>query len=414
MKLYARIIAVASAPLCAGFLLGTDESIVALGSTHVCALVADQFGGSGRGGSEVACWGGDGRRQVSSTPAGARFVALTAGGDGDWTCGLTVSGSTRCWGALPDELKRAAVSVHKDAGVRAVSRLGGHETISSRAMSTVNPLPGVRAAALSAGARHLCAVVAEGGKKLSCVGDDGGGVVSGAPAGGGWAAVSCAGGACCALPAASGSSATCWGTAAASLFATPTEPLAQLSVGVGGSACGVTQAGAALLCWGALAAPAAPRTVRAHSHIAAAAAATTAVSRSQAATNRLLEAAAAPGGPLWNATFELPGPFSQVSVGRDFACALTAAGTLDCFGGGAIPASASERFPGNALVLEVATAPDAACALYALPPPTGAIVDTDADPTPLLTCWTGGADIGPSHGLHGLTPPASLHPTLLL
>jgi hypothetical protein len=277
----------------------------------------------------------------------------------------------------------------------------------------------VRVAALSAGGRHVCAVAAADGRVV-CAGDDGGGggAVRGAPRDGGWAAVSCAGRACCALPASGAAATACWGSAPASLFAPPAAPLAQVSVGAAGWACGVTRgADAVVLCWGALAAPAAPRTVL------AAPARASAGGRAARAAAAALAAAAHAGGPPVNATYARAerAPYTQVSVGRDFACALTADGALDCFGGGPLPELARARLPADALVLEVAAAPDALCVVYALTAAAAATAaaanssgggggSSDAGaPAPMLDCWAAAA----AHDA-ALAPPDGLRPALLL
>src|ERR1051325_7526588 len=119
---------------------GLDFTVVGAGATHTCGVTT-----SGAG----YCWGdnfagqlGDGRTGGASlTPVavvgGLTFMRVSAGAG--YSCGLTTAGVASCWGSNSD------------------GRLGDGTTLSRPVPGLVAGVTGI--AAVSAGARHACAVI---------------------------------------------------------------------------------------------------------------------------------------------------------------------------------------------------------------------------------------------------------------
>ncbi|WP_259185561.1 hypothetical protein [Rhizobium sp. BK176] len=128
--------------------LGSGVSIVAAGSMHTCAVLAD---GTGR------CWGrndagqlGNGLNTNSSVPVVIKgltgIVALKAGGDNTSkmaTCAVTGSGGLKCWGSNSD------------------GQLGNGTTTASNVPVDVSGLTS-SVVNVATGNRHTCATLSSG------------------------------------------------------------------------------------------------------------------------------------------------------------------------------------------------------------------------------------------------------------
>jgi alpha-tubulin suppressor-like RCC1 family protein len=130
---------------------GQKFTMLALGRTHTCGLVAD---------GSAYCWGGntagqlgDGTTEERLSPVRAaptlRFASLTAG-DGQ-TCGLTADGTAHCWGA-------------NGFGQLGSGSAGGQQTAATAVAG------GIKFAGLSAGEEFTCGVATD--KTVYCWGSN--------------------------------------------------------------------------------------------------------------------------------------------------------------------------------------------------------------------------------------------------
>lgn len=136
---------------------GTSVRGLVSGTTHACALL---------GNGDATCWGanaagqlGDGTTESTSEPVarlrvGGSFAPVAMGLGASHTCVVSAAGDVRCWGS----------NEH--------GQLGGSPGTDAVAPRTPVRLP-TAALTVSAGARHTCAVTADG--SVACWGDDAGG-----------------------------------------------------------------------------------------------------------------------------------------------------------------------------------------------------------------------------------------------
>ncbi|KRA31045.1 MULTISPECIES: RCC1 domain-containing protein [unclassified Nocardioides] len=134
--------------------LGASARALAAGEQHTCALLTD---------GSVRCWGRGANGRLGSgntsnigddeTPAslpavnlGGPAVAITAGGM--HTCAILGSGAVRCWG-LNDV---------GQLGIGSTATIGDNEAPAAAPDARI----GLRARSISAGARHTCAILAQG------------------------------------------------------------------------------------------------------------------------------------------------------------------------------------------------------------------------------------------------------------
>jgi len=404
--------------------LNVDDSTLTAGQEHACALIASSV--NSRFGALTSCWGSNARGQLDNVPSDM-LVQLSAGRF--FTCGVTDAMALTCWGAVPAPI--------------ALVRLTGQQFVQ-----------------VSAGEEHVCALRANG--SVACFGDDSWRQLRDAPgAGMSFLQVSCGGDACCAL--AKDGALACWGGGPSLrelVQMPPCGSYAQVTVGLGGSACAITAEEHDLHCWGALLGPPAPtptaggasssgaagppassRVLLLEDDGAGAAAggdsnasfpankaefAPAAASSASSGGGSVLDSDAGRCSPLSrperrNRLLRRRGPFTQVTAGSAFVCALRADGTPDCFGdtrglwGG--PGDPPHRVavtdartgavvmrrgrtagpPPGAVVLEVSSHLNTLCAVYAFAPAPEA--GPDAQPEAAMDCWGGGGLLAPPHGL---------------
>lgn len=172
---------------------------LATGALHSCALRADR---------SVVCWGdnmsgqlGDGTTAERWAPVPVvdvdRVVEIAAGGA--TTCARTADGSAWCWGRMGSVRAPWIRPRRMDAGGTVARLAVGAEVVcvllvdrrvrcaDGRTAGALAPVPGLRAVDLGAGARHACALDADGA--VWCWGhDDRGQLGGGRPSGDGRAA----------------------------------------------------------------------------------------------------------------------------------------------------------------------------------------------------------------------------------
>jgi len=143
---------------------GRSVSAIAAGDAHNCAVLDDGsvrcwgFGGDGRLGYDNTASIGDNEVPVSAGPVelGGPAKAISAGAA--HTCAVLVDGSVLCWGFG---------GTGANGGVTADGRLGygNNRTIGdTETPASVGPVPlgGLKAAAISAGGSHTCALIDDG------------------------------------------------------------------------------------------------------------------------------------------------------------------------------------------------------------------------------------------------------------
>lgn len=269
---------------------GRAWSSVSAGYQHVCAL-DDEGDVTG----EVSCSGAGASEEVLSVPEGP-WAAVTGGYD--YACALDEGGAATCWGDdryigadTPGPEDGAWLAI--DGGLAHVCAVDADGAVrcwgDKTARTTVPAALGVGASALSAGAFHTCALDADGA--LSCWGDDGDWLA--AEATGSWALVAAGNDLTCAWD---GAALSCWGDAPADLSVFDGADLVSLSAGALG-VCGVSQAGA-LTC-------------------------------------ALLEDATLPTESVTSVDLSAVDATTMDGSSAAYGCALTTAGLLSCFGGGA-------------------------------------------------------------------------------
>ncbi len=148
------------------------------GGRHTCAL--DSAG-------SIVCWGWDNHDQVSDTPTGSGYTAVSGGGY--HTCAIDSTGSIACWG-------------YDDDGQVSDAPTGSGYTAVSAGSGSSDPAGGGYGVG-----RHTCALDSAG--SIACWGYDDEGQVSDAPTGTGYTAVSAGYYHTCALD--SGGAIECWG-----------------------------------------------------------------------------------------------------------------------------------------------------------------------------------------------------------
>jgi alpha-tubulin suppressor-like RCC1 family protein len=213
-----------------GLAAGSGVTALATGDSHTCAVTA---------GGGVKCWGsnssgqlGDGTLtdrsapvQVTGLPSGSGVTALAAGGA--HTCALTPGGGVKCWGA------------------NGSGQLGdGTLTDRTTPVQVIGPPSGSGVTALAAGGAHTCALTPGGGVK--CWGANGSGQlgdwtfieksapaeVSGLPTGSGVLALAAGGAHTCVVTA--GGGVVCWGLNRSGQLGNGTNANSSTLVGVSG------------------------------------------------------------------------------------------------------------------------------------------------------------------------------------
>lgn len=345
--------------------LNLDDTGVTAGMEHACALIESPA--RSRLGASVACWGSNDRGQLNNIPADL-FVQIAAGDF--FTCGVTETMQLRCWGDVSSALRS-------------------------------QPYAGTKFVQVSIGESHICGITAA--KAVRCFGDDSMKQVAAAPSASDadFVQVSCARHACCALR--TNGTLACFGSGPSGLLngAPGDVRFVQVSVGYGGSGCGLTESSHDITCWGALAAHSPVIFKSLAPGAAPAAASTPTPSRSPSRGGSPAASATATPWP----SLTRPGPFVQVSMSRSFGCGLRADGTLDCFGDttrlwatpsqvssevaadGSVVLSPKQPPPASAVIVELSTHFDSVCAVMLLQDGASSSSSSSAVPEPRVDCW---------------------------